>query len=274
MNATHSTSATPNQFAQSQTAELQALRHRELKELLTAQYLTSQELLWAETFHDTVKDSAWLKQQSFHPGRFAAGYPLLYVLYRILDEVRPHSILELGMGESTRLIAQYVKAATKKSSATKDPSTVTHSVVESDESWAAFFQSSCSLSRHSKVHHLEAALERTNLEGTTATVRRYLGFEEEFKDRHFDLIVIDGPYGEDMRDYSRVDVLTLLPSLISPERFVILLDDCNRPGEQRTLQAMEAVLQRAGIDTVTGFYQGLKTTAVLASASLKFVATL
>ena len=34
---------------------------------------------------------------SFSPGRGAIGYPVMYVLYRVLNEFKPTSILELGI---------------------------------------------------------------------------------------------------------------------------------------------------------------------------------
>ena len=65
------------------------------------------EVLWGEIFRDTIVNSIWLKDKSFSPGRWAAGYPFLYALYRVLDEARPKRILELGLGQTTRMIGQY-----------------------------------------------------------------------------------------------------------------------------------------------------------------------
>ncbi len=62
------------------------------------------EILWAEIFRSVTDKSTWLKNRSFAPGRWALGYPALYILYRILNEMKPKSILELGLGQSTRMI--------------------------------------------------------------------------------------------------------------------------------------------------------------------------
>ena len=52
------------------------------------------EAVWAHIFHDTIVESTWLKDKTFSPGRWAVGYPYLYVMYRILNEVHPKRILE------------------------------------------------------------------------------------------------------------------------------------------------------------------------------------
>ena len=67
----------------------------------------SDEILWAEIFHDASSNSTWLHDKAFSAGRWAVGYQYLYSVYRILDEVKPKNILELGLGQSTRLLGQY-----------------------------------------------------------------------------------------------------------------------------------------------------------------------
>ena len=71
-------------------------------------YRVNNEILWAEIFNSTIQDSLWFKDKSLSPGRWAAGYPFLYALYRTLNEKHPLNILELGMGQTTKLISQYV----------------------------------------------------------------------------------------------------------------------------------------------------------------------
>src|SRR5690554_7298280 len=62
-----------------------------------------QELNWSNVFNNTISDSEWFKNKSISPGRSAVGYPLLYVLYRILNDVKPLNILEFGLGQSTKI---------------------------------------------------------------------------------------------------------------------------------------------------------------------------
>ena len=96
---------------------------------------SAREAVWAQVFHDTVTESTWFTRQALSPGRWAAGYPFLYVLYRILDEARPTFILELGLGQSTKLTAQY---------AASNPASQ-HIVVEHDPEWIAAFEANFAL---------------------------------------------------------------------------------------------------------------------------------
>ena len=209
-----------------------------------AQNARLDELLWAATFSSVTAKSTWLKDKSFAPGRWALGYPALYILYRILNEKKPKHILELGMGQSTRMIAQYTRHYKK----------VEHTVVEHDPDWVAFCQKDCALCERSSVVLLEREMV-------------------PFRDQSFDFICIDAPLGGDMKDYARIDVLRLLPGILK-KSFILLLDDYNRPGEQKTAAAMEAVLQSAKIAYTKGAYSGLKTTLILCSQDNRFFTSL
>ncbi len=68
------------------------------------------ELIWANVFHD-AKGCSWLDENNFavYPGRWAVGYNYFYAVFRILNEFKPKNILELGLGQSSRLIGQYAK---------------------------------------------------------------------------------------------------------------------------------------------------------------------
>ena len=101
----------------------------------------TKELLWADIFGDISSDSVWLKNKAFSAGRWAVGYQYLYVVYRILNEVKPRRILELGLGQSTRLLGQY---------AAYNPE-VQHTVVEHDPNWIQFFQQDFGLSKNSQI---------------------------------------------------------------------------------------------------------------------------
>ena len=76
----------------------------------------------------------------------------------------------------------------------------------------------------------------------STNVTKYVGFDEKLKEKSFDLMMIDGPYGYRSPDYSRVDILSILPDCLNDE-FVILMDDCDRKGEQRTCQLIGYTLQ-------------------------------
>lgn len=88
-----------------------------------------QEIYWSQIYHDTICESEWLHDKSILPGRAAVGYNFLYVLYRVLNAMHPESILELGLGQSTKLIGQYAQAFKAK-----------HIVIDHNKKWVDFFR--------------------------------------------------------------------------------------------------------------------------------------
>ena len=88
------------------------------------------EILWSQIYHDTIIDSEWLLDKAVSPGgphRWAVGYNFLYALYRILDEMHPKNVLEMGL-ESTKLTGQYARYFSAG-----------HTVVEHDKEWTKFY---------------------------------------------------------------------------------------------------------------------------------------
>ncbi len=223
-----------------------------------------QELIWSEVYHDTIRGSRWLSPElSFSPGRGAVGYPFLYVLYRILNEVNPKSILELGMGQSTKMIGSYVKSSGIDAR---------HYVVEHDENWIEFFSNHFALPASTEI--IKCGIEDVSVkmenEERFTNITRYINFKEQLQDKCFDLIMIDGPYGYRSPDYSRVDILSLLPGCLKDE-FVILMDDCDRNGETKTCQMIMFILQEAGVPFYMNTYSGEKDMTIIVSENLKFL---
>lgn len=222
---------------------------------------TTQEAVWGSVFHDTVEGSEWFTDRALSPGRWAVGYPFLYVMYRVLDEAKPTSILEIGLGQSTKVSAQYVKHSEG----------VDHVVVEHDEDWITSFSANYALPAGTRVLQLD--LSAVEMGERPSSVTRYADFKPALGGSKYDLILIDGPFGDRSAEFSRVDVLDLIPESLA-ERFVIVLDDYNRPGEQQTAQEITKALSAAGIEHETATYTGEKVLWVATSADLKFFTTL
>ena len=220
-----------------------------------------EEISWGQIFNSAIADSAGLKNRSFSPGRWALGFPGLYVLYRILNDIQPKRILELGLGESTKMIGQY--AAFREDCG--------HVVVEHDPEWIAFCKAGVSkLSDRSQIIRLN--LEKRVFLGDK-NVTAYADFADTFKGRKFDLIVIDGPVGSGNGDYSRIDMLDLLPECLA-DPFVIFMDDHNRKGEQNMTAQIRLKLEGASVPYVEGKYSGQKEVAVICSPELVFLRSL
>ena len=227
-------------------------------------YNQNQELIFSQVFHDTIRGSSWLSSNfPFSPGRGALGYPALYVLYRILDEFQPSSILEMGMGQSTKMIGLY----NHKHSFCK------HYVVEHDPEWISFFSKHFPLPETSEIVELPIVQTSIQLTDTPSDVIIYNGFYEYFKGQIFDFICIDGPYGYNNPEYSRIDIFNIIPECLS-DHFVILLDDCNRQGEANTLQLISDTLSEHNITHDKTIYNGEKGTGLIVSDDLSFLCTM
>ena len=93
-------------------------------------YRNTNELIWAQNFNSVTENSSWLVDRRFAAGRWAVGYQYLYAVYRILEETHPQSILELGLGQSTKLLGQYVSSEKN----------AMHRVTEHDPNWIEAFR--------------------------------------------------------------------------------------------------------------------------------------
>lgn len=247
------------------TVDPESLRQFDLRLTATERALETQarvsnEILWAQVFDSTIQSSSWLHDKAFSPGRWAVGYPYLYVMYRILNEIRPRRILDLGLGQSTRMITQY---------AAQFPE-VEHVVVEHDERWIEFFSRNFQLSDRSKVVRLDWDYIT---HGDTEGVRVYGGLAHALSGAQFDFISIDGPLGGDMETYARIDVLRLLPDCLMPS-FAIMIDDYERPGEQATVDEMRELLSGQDVQHQYCLYSGAKDLGLLCSSDLGFLCSL
>lgn len=222
---------------------------------------STNEIVWGQVFNNTIADSIWLKNKTFSPGRWALGYPALYVLYRILNEFHPHNILELGLGQSSAMTLQYALAF---------PS-VNHIIMEHDKTWIDFFKKAHFVSDNSKLMHM-------NIEYVTyknaENVRVYQDFTDKLGENiKFDFVIIDAPIGGDMECFSRIDVLSMIPNYLS-KQFVIMLDDANRKQEQRTIGEIDKKLETNGIMAKHNMYSGEKDTCIWTSEEWKFLLTM
>ena len=234
----------------------------------------SRDLYASEVFHDRIRNSPWFVRQQLSPGHYAADYGFLKTLYNVLSAMRPCNILEFGLGQSSKLVHQYA--------------TYFHAeavTCENNDDWITFFfqnetASACSVQPNPKEPVLideslgypikirRLPLEKTKVNNVLTTT--YADIESTFRNQRFDLILVDGPYGEER--YSRPQIIPLAEVNLS-DRFCILMDDTQRLGEQETLAAVEAVLHRRDIPFVSATLQFSKSHTLILSPSLKYLAT-
>lgn len=222
---------------------------------------STNEIVWGQVFNNTIADSSWLKNKVFSPGRWALGYPALYALYRILNEFHPQNILELGLGQSSVMTLQYASAFPN----------VNHIIMEHDKTWIDFFEKTHSISNNSKLTHMNIEYVTYN---NVENVRVYQDFISKLgENTRFDFVIIDAPIGGDMKYFSRIDVLSMIPNNLN-EQFVIMLDDADRMQEHRTMNEIDKKFKDSGIDAKRGLYSGEKDTCIWTSSMWRFLLTM
>ncbi len=218
-----------------------------------------EENTWSNVFHDVIKDSVWLMNKAFAPGRWAAGYQMLYVMYRILDSVKPKKILELGLGQTTRMISQYSGYYHAE-----------HQVVEHDPKWIEFFATTYEVPDNVKFVNIDTITDKYL---DDEAVIMYQGFEEQFRGQKFDFICIDAPLGGKAIKYARVDILKILPECLESD-FVLLLDDTERTGETNTIKLLQNTFEENGIEYVMKRYDGRKSSTIFTTKKYSFLTSL
>lgn len=224
------------------------------------------EILWSQIFNQTIRGSEWLDAAvPFSPGRSAVGYPCLYALYRILNEFKPVSILEIGLGQSTKLIGKYTGFYQKQRA-------ISHTVVEHDPDWIAFFKNSMQEIGDVDIKRLPIEKIVTCIPDYGNEIYyQYTGFADALKGKKFDLILIDGPFGGGKA--ARVDILNILPDCLA-DHFILLIDDYQREGEQFTAGLVRHTLERNHIPYFSGCYKGEDDVCIITSVKEKYFCTL
>lgn len=216
------------------------------------------ELEWAHVYHDSIRSISYLEQLPLNIGRWAGGYAFFYVLHRILKDYKPETILEFGLGESSKFISTYI---------THYLPNTKHQIIEENQDWLTAFNTQFRLHENTKISFCPSQFR--DVKGFECN--HYAGLQNVVKSS-FNLYVIDGPNGS--KRYSRYDLMYVISLLKPTDDFIILLDDFNRQGEQDTFEDVEAYFKSKAIDIVYKDYKGAKTLRVIASKGYRFVTTL
>ncbi|AXO81598.1 hypothetical protein DZC78_14775 [Olleya aquimaris] len=215
------------------------------------------EVIWANVFHDSIRGVDCLNNLSINVGRWAGNYSFFYILKRILFDVKPQSILELGLGESSKFISTLIK---------NDIINASHVIIEHDREWINRFNTNFSLSNQSKIINLQTA-------NKSIFNKEYLGYVDiENITNDFSLYIIDGPFGS--KNYSRFDIVNLAKQFNEKKEFIIIIDDYNRNGEKETAQELLKVLEENNIAVKSKNYDGIKSQLVIATKAFEMALTL
>jgi hypothetical protein len=215
------------------------------------------ELNWANVYHDTIRGKPWLEQLSHSPGNWAADYSLLYVLVRTLNDCRPQRILEFGLGETSKIISLFLQFDLLKSH---------HLILENNLQWKEYFESHFSLCDRSNIKIVP--LKEKRMENKV-----YKGYEgiENLSDK-FDFYLVDGPKGSE--HFSRFDICSIASKLEKSDEFIIILDDCDRPGEMETSDQLVNLFAKKEIPVKIKQYYGKKNFNVFVTPQYSWMASL
>ncbi|XCF07744.1 hypothetical protein ABI125_07745 [Tamlana crocina] len=217
-------------------------------------YNQLKELEWAHIYHDSIRGKKWLEEMPLNVGRWAGNYAFFYILNRVLTQHKPKSIIEFGLGESSKFISVFIENYLKNSK---------HLIIEHSQEWANAFKADFNLSVNSKirVHNLV----KRQVKGVEINAYSNL---EEIAGQKFDLYIIDGPFVS--KNFSRYDILDLAKKLTSNDDFIIIFDDYQRHGEQQTVKDLLELFRQNNIIVYEAIYSGNKSLAVLATAKYKY----
>ncbi|WP_422126839.1 hypothetical protein [Thioalkalivibrio sulfidiphilus] len=174
-------------------------------------YLSNYEILCANT--------PWLKRPVFpSPAGGTANASMLYLLLSVLVNEGPKRIVELGAGQSTLLLAQYVDW--QKNSAITS--------IDHDRYWIDI------LARD--VGDKVDLVHRPLVDRRIADLHFSWYDIKDFPLVDVELLIVDGPpaYARHNR-YSRYGIIEFLPDVLSKD-FIIIIDDAGRNGEYRLSQ--------------------------------------
>ena len=220
----------------------------------------AEEGIWHHVFRESFRSGGWKNEVGLSMGRWAGGASFFYVLHRILEDVRPKKIVELGLGESTKLISAY---------GSNEDWLEQHVVIEHSENWITSFASrfeTCPATR----------IQLCGLDGKTDNAPsqpglKYAGLSDELWSQA-DLVVVDGPFGS--LHNSRSNALDFVSQLESDSPFILLLDDSHRQGEKETLKSISTILKARKIKHHLKEYRGAKSCSIVCSGHYPWLASL
>lgn len=218
------------------------------------------DILAAINFNRAIEGSDWIKRKDFAPGNFAVENQYMYSIFKILDTGKFGSVLDIGMGQTSKLVSQY---------ANYHPECM-QVIIEESQEWATLFSNSLVMSENIEILIMKYVFVEKNKQ----PVRVFEGFSEKLKGKKFDFISIDAPLGGDMKEYSRIDILSILPECLNTS-FVIMIDDVNRQGENNTVKDILKILENNNIKYCWNIRMGLDADfAIITSEDNRFLCTI
>lgn len=219
-----------------------------------------EENMWHHVFHESFRSNQWKSELGLSMGRWAGGASFFYILHRVLEDVQPAKVVELGLGESSKLISAY---------ASHEAWLQSHVILEHSDSWVKAFSNRFLLSERSEIRQYDLIGKTQNF-GQSDSLR----YGEVELDLWHDaiLVVVDGPFGSD--SYSRMNSMDFIDQLNSESTFVLICDDSHRLGEKEMLAEIRNRLSQKNIIFHEKEYGGLKSCTIVCSHHYPWLASL
>ena len=200
-------------------------------------------------------------------GRWAMDYTALRHLQYILTcrtSCYIKNVLEFGVGVSTELM--YSIAERKGFDIT---------AYEHDSEWADYnklYDKEYIANPLYRMCNLDLRIRP--LQEITYKGQKTLSYENNCTEllnegKKFELIVIDAPFGQP--NYSRPQILFLLPDIINKDNFIIFMDDTERQGEKQTISEICRILNENGIKYQIESYRGEKEHTIICDTNKKYL---
>lgn len=219
----------------------------------------TQQVVSRNLFYDMCKEIPWIKKDiSIIGGGWSVGYDYMYVMLRALQVIKPASILEMGLGQSSKILIHYQKYSRCK-----------YDIMEQDENWYQFFLKETDVPDEVNIH-IKPLITEYNTKYETY-VNYYTGFNTVINKNKYSFISIDGPWGSD--GLSRADILPYIPNCLE-NSFCIMLDDYERPGEQNMIHELERIMHENNIEYFKKVYGSYKKFCIIVSADNEFLCSL
>lgn len=197
----------------------------------------NRELVLMDILRQMQAEFHWLPKPLFPVGG-AANHALLYLLARSLEEHRPERILELGIGQSSRVLSGYSHETGAN-------------VVSLDESpfWVEKMRSHCNVATHQLLHTALITTPR----GRWYDIQSVKSF---LPTAGFELVLVDGPTGT--RRYSRAGVIDWFLDNC-PQDWLVIWDDLQRLADLESFTLFVETARSKGIVCEVAFCRTGKT---------------
>jgi len=213
---------------------------------------------WATSLYSNLLSQHDLPANFYMDGA-AANPSLQALLYKCLTFVEPQSILELGSGQTTRLIATHCH----------DHLNCYALTLESSSFWYEAVLPKITRDGRHHDYRLRPLVEtQVFIPDHGSVPTSWFSDSDDLIRKTFNLILVDGPDTDAW--YSRCGILTHLPAILA-KQFVIIFDDAERAGERMTIRACDQLPHAAGLNYRMFEIHGVNSQTVFCSRDLSYL---